>query len=101
MSFTMFIMLFTVGSLIASLFTEALKKALDEAGKVYSSNLIALIMAVVVGGCGTTAAYVLLDVAFNAKSIICIVLMAIAIWIGAMVGYDKVHQLFEQIRPKE
>lgn len=101
MSFTMFIMLFTLGALVASLLTEALKKALDEAGKTYSSNFIALIMALVVGGGGTTAAYVLLDVAFNTKSIICIVLMAVAIWVGAMVGYDKVCQLLEQIHPKE
>lgn len=99
MTFTLFIMLFTIGALVASLLTEAIKKAFDNAGKSYSANMIALILAVVVGGGGTASAYILMDIPFEVKSILCIVFMAIAIWIGAMVGYDKVTQLLEQIHP--
>lgn len=100
MTFTLFIMLFTIGALVASLLTEAIKKAFDNAGKSYSANAVALILAVVVGGGGTAAAYILMDIQFEVKSILCIVFMAITIWIGAMVGYDKVTQLLEQIIPK-
>lgn len=98
MSFTTFFVLFTIGALIASLLTEAIKKAFDNAGKSYSANMIALLLAVVVGCGGTSAAYIMLDIAFDTKSILCIVFMAVAIWVGAMVGYDKVTQLLEQIK---
>ena len=99
MTFTLFIMLFTIGSLVASLLTEAIKKAFDNADKAYSANMIALLLAVLVGCCGTSAAYILLDIPFDIKSILCIAFMAIAIWIGAMIGYDKVTQLLQQITP--
>lgn len=97
MTFTLFIMLFTIGALVASLLTEAIKKAFDNAGKSYSANAVALLLAIVVGVGGTSAAYIFMDIPFEAKSILCIVFMAITIWIGAMVGYDKVTQLLEQI----
>lgn len=97
MTFMLFITLFTIGSLVASLLTEALKKAFDEARICYSSNLIALIMAIVVGVAGMMAAYVILNVPFDAVGIICIAFMALAIWVGSMIGYDKVKQLLEQL----
>ena len=97
MTFTLFIMLFTIGAIIASILTEAIKKAFNNAGKSYSANIIALILAVAVGGCGTASAYIIMDIPFDAKSIIYIIFMAVAIWIGAMVGYDKVSQLLGQI----
>ena len=97
MNLFMFIMLFTIGSLIAALLTEAFKKALDEQGIVYSTNFLALIMAGIVGIAGTIAAYIILGIPFDPVGIICIVFMAIAIWVGAMIGYDKVKQLLDQI----
>lgn len=97
MNLFMFIMLFTIGSLIAALLTEAFKKAFDEKGITYSTNFLALIMAGVVGIAGTIAAYIILGIPFDPVSIICIIFMAIAIWVGAMLGYDKVKQLLDQI----
>lgn len=93
MSITMFLSLFTLGSMVSSLLTEAVKKAAD-----ISSNLIALINAFVVGLAGTSAAYALMGVPFNLQNIICIILMTICIWIGSMIGYDKVIQTISQIR---
>lgn len=83
---------------MSSLLTEAFKKALDEAEIKYSNNIIALGMAILVGiGC-MIGAYVILGIPFTPANIVCILFMAIAIWVGAMVGYDKVKQLFEQMQ---
>ena len=97
MNLFIFAMLFTIGSLVSALLTEAFKKALDEKGVGYSTNFLALIMAGVVGIAGTIAAYIILGIPFDPVSIICIIFMAIAIWVGAMLGYDKVKQLLDQI----
>ena len=93
MTITLFLSLFTLGSMVSSLLTEAVKKATD-----ISSNIIALINAFVVGLAGTSAAYALMGVPFNLQNIICIILMTVCIWIGSMIGYDKVIQTISQIR---
>ena len=97
---TIFAMLFAIGSAVASLVTEAIKKVYSNVNKECSPNFVALVVAFVVGCLGMIAAYILLDIPFDAKSIICIALMTLAIWVGAMLGYDKVRQLFEQISPR-
>ena len=93
MTVTLFLSFLTFGSAVSSLMTEALKKSLT-----ISTNVIALINAIVVGAGGTSAAYVLLDVSFSSQNVICIILMTICIWIGSMIGYDKVIQTISQIR---
>ena len=93
MTVTLFLSFLTLGSAVSSLMTEALKKSLT-----ISTNVIALINAIVVGAGGTSAAYVLLDVSFSSQNVICIILMTICIWIGSMIGYDKVIQTISQIR---
>lgn len=94
MTIELFMFLLTFGAIVAGLFTEALKKALTN----ISANVTALIVAVVVGVLGTMAAYVLLDIPFSLKNIICIPMMSICIWMGAMLGYDKVTQSIQSIR---
>lgn len=98
MTITLFIFIFTVGAMAASLLTEAVKKAYQEAEKKYSANKIALINAAIVGGFGTASAYVLLDIAWTIQNIICLVLMIVLVWIGSMIGYDKIIQLLAQIK---
>ena len=93
----MFILLMTICSAVSSLLTEGVKNWLNNAGKNYSSNLIAMINAIVVGCGGTAIAYVLMGIAFTLPNILCLVLMAAAVWLGSMVGYDKVIQLIAQI----
>lgn len=94
MTIELFIYLFTIGSAISSLLTQATKKAFPN----ISSNIIALINAVVVGGIGTVFAYIFLNISFGIQNIISIVLMAVCIWIGSMLGYDKVMQTISQIK---
>lgn len=93
MTITLFLFLFTVGSAAASLLTEAIKKGFN-----LSSNIIALIDAVVIGGFGTAAAYLLLGMPFSLNNIVCIILMIVCVWVGSMVGYDKVMQTIKQIK---
>lgn len=93
MTIQLFMFLFTIGSVISSLLTEAIKQGF----KNVSTNVIALVDAIVVGVIGTIFAYVLMGITFTAPNIICIVLMAVCIWIGSMVGYDKVKQTLEQL----
>lgn len=97
MTVNLFIILITLGAAVASLLTEAIKTAFSNAGKDCSPNMIALINSVIVGGLGTALSYVLIGIPFTVNNIICIPLMMLCIWIGSMVGYDKIIQLIQQI----
>lgn len=97
MSTTLFTILVTILSSVSIALTEALKKACTDAGKNYSANMLALINAMIVGCGGTAAAYLLLGIAFTTTNIVCLILMGAVVWVGSMIGYDKVKQLIEQI----
>ena len=97
MTITLFISVLTLGAGVTALLTEAINKAYENAGKEYSSNIIALIDAIVVGGGGVAVTYMLMDIPWTVNNIICLVLMTIAVWIGSMIGFDKVIQLIKQL----
>lgn len=97
MTITLFIILATICCAASSLLTEGIKKWFQNTGKKYSANLIALIDALVVGCGGTAIAYVLLGVAFTLPNILFLILMTAVVWLGSMIGYDKVMQLITQI----
>lgn len=92
MTIELFIFLFTIGSSAASLLTQALKKAFTK----ISSNMLALASAFIVGIFGTVSAYILMDIVIDVKSIVCVPLMALCIWVGSMVSYDKLLQTISQ-----
>ena len=94
MTIELFLFLFTIGSLVSSLLTEALKKL----NKSLSTNIIALIDAAMIGLCGTASAYVVMGIPWTPVNIICIILMTFCIWIGSMIGYDKVMQTLSQVK---
>lgn len=94
MTIELFLFLFTVGSSASSLLTQAMKKAF----KNLSSNILALASALIVGFGGTMAAYILMGIVLDAKSIVCVPLMALCIWVGSMISYDKVLQTIAQLR---
>lgn len=98
MTITLFISIFTVGAMVSGLLTEAIKKAYQNAKKDYSANVIALVNAVIVGGLGTACAYMLLNIPWTLNNIICLVLMVVVVWVGSMIGYDKIMQLLNQLR---
>ena len=94
MTITMFISILTIGAAVTSLLTEAIKKAYQNADKDYSANVIALINAIVVGGGGTAVCYMLLNIPWTVNNIICLVLMAVAVWIGSKRLLQKCRGLF-------
>lgn len=94
MTIQLFMFLFTIGSVVSSLLTEALKKSFTNV----STNIIALVNACIVGVIGTICAYILLDIPFVLANNVCIFLMAVCVWIGSMVGFDKVTQTLTQIK---
>ena len=94
MTVQLFMVLFTIGSLVDSMLTEAIKKSF----KNVSTNIIALVDAIIVGALGSIAAYILMGIEFNLSNIVCIVLMTVCVWIGSMIGYDKVMQTLSQIK---
>lgn len=97
MTTAIFIMLVAIFAIISSFLTEGIKKWCDNANKKYSSNVIALINAAVVGCGGTSIAYILMDIPFTLVNIIYIILMVGITWLGSMLGYDKVKQLIAQV----
>ena len=97
MTVTLFITIVTLGAAVSSLLTEAIKKAYNNSDKEYSANVIALINAVVVGGIGTAVVYMLRGIPWTINNIICLILMILVVWIGSMIGYDKIIQLLKQI----
>lgn len=94
MTIELFMLLFTAGSMAASLLTQAMKKALTN----LPSNIIAFWGALIVGLGGTICSYILLEIPFTAKNIVCIVLMPVCIWVSSMVSYDKVMQTIAQYK---
>lgn len=100
MSVTLFIMLLTAFSTITGICTECCKKILDEIKISYSSNILAFIVACIVGVSGTAIYYILSSIEFNVANIICMFLMGLSTSISAMVGYDKVVQTIGQLKNK-
>lgn len=101
MTVTAFLIILAACAAITSLFTEGIKKFLDEQRVTYASNVLVLIIAVIVG-CGATALYyVNYQIQFNALNSVYLALMGVANWLGATIGYDKVRQTITQIGAKE
>lgn len=101
MTVTTFLIILAACAAITSLFTEGIKKFLDEQKVSYASNVLVLIIAIIIG-CGATALYyVNYNVPFTALNSVYLALMGIANWLGATLGYDKVRQTIAQIGSKE
>ena len=95
-----FLMLLAIFATITSLLTEGVKNLLDTLKVKYASNIVVLLVAFVVGGAGTSIFYVWNQYEWTSLNVICIFLMALANWLVAMFGYDKVMQAITQIKNK-
>ena len=101
MTITTFIIIATICCAVSVLLTEGIKAWCKNANKTHSANLIALINAFVAGGGGTAVYYVFNEIPFTLSNNICIGLMILVVWLGSMIGYDKVMQLISQISTKK
>lgn len=98
MTFEIFLALLAVFSVFTGLFVEAVKISCDAFKITYASNIIALWMSALVGGCGTVIFIVWNDLAWTTQNIITVFLMVCANWLVAMLGYDKVIQALKQLK---
>jgi predicted MFS family arabinose efflux permease len=95
-----FLVLLAIFSAVTSLGTEAVKKLLDSLKVTYTSNVVVLWVAVAVGGLGMAALYELNGYTWTSFEVICTLLMIVANWFAAMLGYDKVKQTITQFKGK-
>lgn len=100
MNITTFLMLLFTFSVISSLFTECVKKVVNDKANL-SYNLIALCIALVVGCSGTAIYYQLNNIVFDVNNIIYMVLLGLASGLCSMLGYDKIKQSIIQITNKQ
>ena len=96
MTTTTFLMLLSSFSVLSGLVTEGIKKLISDKANM-SYNIIALVVALVIGGAGSAVYYQLNAIPFNLDNIIYLVLMGLASGLCSMVGYDKLKQCIEQI----
>ena len=95
---TFIISALAIVSALTTLTVQGIKKILDEQGKTYKSNLLAGIVAVVLS-VASVLGYVLYNgVAFTVQIAVLMVTFAFLSWLCAMVGYDKVKMLIEQLK---
>lgn len=100
MNISMFMMLLFAFSVISGLFTEAIKKVVNDKANL-SYNLIALCVAMIVGVVGTSIYYQLNNIDFTINNIIYIALLGLSSALCSMLGYDKVKQTIFQITNKQ
>ena len=99
MTITTFLMLLSAFSVISGLVTEGVKKLVNDKANL-SYNLLALVIALIVGSVGCGIYYQLNGILFSANNIIYMILMGFASGLGSMIGYDKVKQAILQITTK-
>lgn len=98
MTVVLFMTLLVILSVAVSLCTEAVKKLLTSTKVTYSANLVVLAVSVIVGIGGTAFTYLCMGIPFTFANVVSMFLMGVAVWVGAMVGYDKVLQMVEQLK---
>ena len=84
-------------ALVTSLLTQGIKKFLDGMKVKYASNIVVAAVSMAVAGSGTAIFYIWNNYEWTTLHIICIFLMAVANWLVAMFGYDKVIQTITQV----
>ena len=87
-------------SVLTGLFTEAIKRILEELKKQYYSNTLAGIVAVVIAVLVDIGYTVLNNMVFDVAWVVYLVALIGLSWLCAMLGYDKVIQALAQIKSK-
>lgn len=99
MNTSTFLFLLAAFSTITGLVVECIKKLVTDKANI-SWNITALIVALIIGGCGCAVYYQLNGIPFTTNNIIYAALMGLASAIVSMVGFDKVKQAILQISSK-
>ena len=96
MTTTMFLTSLSAFSVIPRLVLEAVKNTVSAHANL-PYNIVALIVALIVGSAGTAVYYQLNEIVYTVNNVIYLVLMGFASGLVSMVGFDKVKQAIEQI----
>lgn len=97
-TFEVFLIGLMIISTVTSLVTEGVKKILDSCKKTYNSNILAAIVATVLSAAVGVGYVMFTGTTFTAQVIICIIVLVIASWLCAMVGYDKVVEVITKLK---
>lgn len=97
MSLEIFLVLLLAVSIFTSLTVEAIKKFVGDKYNM-SSNVVAGVVAIVLGVIVGAFYCILAGIAFGTQIIIMLVALVFLSWLCAMVGYDKVVQAIMQIK---
>ena len=87
-------------SVFTSLVVEGVKKLLDEKGKIYSANLLAVIVSVISTLVVSILYIVYTSTPFTPQIIVTVIALMIFSFLSSTVGYDKIKQLIEQLGKK-
>ena len=93
MEITQFLTLLFVFSIISSLVTEAVKQLKQN----FSSSLMALIVALIVGCGGSLVYFYLTGTGFTPTSVLFSILLGLASGLCSTVGYDKVKDVVNEV----
>ena len=96
MTTTTFLMLLSAFSVLSGLVTEGIKKLISDKANL-SYNIVALVVALVVGGVGCAIYYQLNTIPFDTNNVIYMILMGLASGLCSMIGFDKLKQAIEQL----
>lgn len=87
-------------SALTTLTVEAIKKILDEQGKPYSSNMLAVCTSFAITVLGSIMYLLYYSIPFTVQVAVVLVCLVFLSFLIATVGYDKVKQLLEQVGKK-
>lgn len=98
MSLEIFLLGLLIVSTLTGLFTEAIKKWLDERETKYYSNALAGYVAIGLSIAVGIAYIILVGAVLNAQTAVYLIALILLSWLCAMVGYDKVMQAIAQFK---
>lgn len=89
MSLEIFLLLLLIVSIFTGLFTEGIKKLMDEVNKKYLSNFLAGFVAVVLSVLVDAGYIILTEAQINAKMAVYLIALVLLSWLASMVGYEQ------------
>ena len=101
MSVELFLLAMMAVSVMTGLFTEGIKKALEDFGRPYKANILAGCVAIALAALVSAGYIIITETAFNEKMAVYLIALILLSWLCAMVGYDKVIQGIAQIRKEK
>lgn len=98
MTFEIFLLGLLIVSTLTGLFTEGIKRILEERKKKYYSNALAGYVAIVLSVCVGCGYAIMINAVINAQMAVFLIALMLLSWLSAMVGYDKVIQAIMQFQ---